>query len=108
MRFTLDQQSGVHVIRGYADGEFHIDEQRIRDGVIVSATELLVEPALRALADLSDAHFERILALDPEVVLLGTGAVQRFPEAPWSARLWSRGIGFEVMDSGAACRTFNV
>ena len=108
MRFTQDSQAGAHVIRGYAAGEFRIDDRRIRGGVIVSATEILVEPSLRDLADLEAAHIERILALDPEVVLLGTGETQRFPDASLPARFWAKGIGFEVMDSGAACRTFNV
>ncbi len=50
----------------------------------------------------------RILALEPEVVLLGTGSRQIFPAASFRARFLSAGIGFEAMDTGAACRTFNV
>ena len=50
----------------------------------------------------------RILAHEPEVVLLGTGARQTFPAADFAAQFLAQGIGFEVMDTGAACRTFNV
>ncbi|HVC01563.1 MAG TPA: MTH938/NDUFAF3 family protein [Steroidobacteraceae bacterium] len=108
MRFTQDSPGNAHLIRGYADGEFRIDDRRIRGGLILSATEILLAPELRDPGDIGAAHIERILAMQPEVVLLGTGAAQRFPDASLAAQFWSRGIGFEVMDSGAACRTFNV
>ena len=57
---------------------------------------------------LSAEHFEAIAALDPEVVLLGTGRVQRFPHPRLTTALSSRRIGIEAMDTGAACRTYNI
>jgi uncharacterized protein len=108
MRFTEDASSGINVIRGYAPGEIRINEQSIRDGVIVSATDLLVDPSLRSVADLSVAHHARLLSLDPEIILIGSGMRQRFPEPEFGARFLSARIGFEVMDTGAACRTYNV
>lgn len=108
MRFTQDSPSGAHVIRAYAAGEFRIDDLVVRGGVIVSATTVLPEPQMRGIDDIGPAHVERILALNPEVVLLGTGAVQQFPAPTLGAQFLAAGIGFEVMDSGAACRTFNV
>ncbi len=108
MRFTQDSTSGSNVIRGYAPGEFRINEQRIQGAVILSATEIAAEPGLRDLADLAAVHVARILAMEPEVVLLGTGPRQQFPRVSFGAEFLRVGIGFEVMDSGAACRTFNV
>ena len=49
-----------------------------------------------------------MLALKPELVVLGTGAVQVFPPAAVMAACLTRGIGIEVMDNAAAARTFNV
>ena len=46
--------------------------------------------------------------LEPEIALIGTGARQVFPPAPFRAAFLNAGIGIEAMDSGAACRTFNV
>jgi uncharacterized protein len=46
--------------------------------------------------------------LQPEVVLIGTGQRQVFPAPAFGAQFLRAGIGFEVMDTGAACRTFNV
>jgi uncharacterized protein len=108
MRFTLDASSGVNVIRGYAHGAIRINDQQVAGTVILSATALLVQPDLTALDDLGPAHVERILALEPELVIVGSGARQVFPAPAWSAQFLARGIGFEAMDTGAACRTFNV
>jgi len=108
MRFTQDLTPGVNVVHSYAAGEFRIGDRLIKGGVIVSAVEILVEPQMRALQDLAEAHAARVLALQPEVVLLGTGARQQFPAPSFGAYFLRAGIGFEVMDSGAACRTFNV
>jgi uncharacterized protein len=46
--------------------------------------------------------------MTPEVVLLGTGVRLYIPEIDITAYFNSRGVGFEVMDTGAACRAFNV
>jgi uncharacterized protein len=53
-------------------------------------------------------HFAPVLELDPELVLVGTGATQRFLPAQTTSPLLQAGVGFEVMDTAAACRTFNI
>jgi uncharacterized protein len=108
MRFTEDATFAVNVIRAYAPGEIRINEQSIREAVIVSAGELLIEPGLRSVTGLGDAQQERIGALQPELVLIGSGPRQEFPHAAFAAQFLRAGIGYEVMDTGAACRTFNV
>jgi uncharacterized protein len=113
MRFTRDATSGLNLIRGYGAGELRINEAVYRGAVIVSAGALMHEPQVQSFEDLLGdallgADASRILALDPEVLLLGTGAGQIFAPAEFGARFLRRGIGFEVMDTGAACRTYNV
>ena len=108
MRFARDSSSVTHVIRGYGAGELRVDEDIYRGTVILSASSVLPLPDVRDMNDLADFDPARILALDPELVLLGTGQRQIFPAASFRARFLSAGIGFEVMDTGAACRTFNV
>jgi uncharacterized protein len=108
MRFTQDSSSGTHLIRGYAAGELRIEDAVYRGAVIVSASTILSEPDIRDLNDLLALQPPRILALDPEIILLGTGQRQIFPAASFGAQFLRVGIGFEVMDTGAACRTFNV
>jgi uncharacterized protein len=108
MRFTQDSSSGINIIRGYGAGELKVNENVYRGAVILSATTVIAEPNIQNLDDLIALDASRILALEPEVVLLGTGARQVFPAASFSAQFLRLGIGFEAMDTGAACRTFNV
>jgi uncharacterized protein len=108
MRFTQDSSSGVNLIRSYRAGEIRINEAVFNEAVIVSASAVLAQPELRQVSDLGAEHTARILALQPELVLLGTGQRQIFPAAAFSAQFLRVGIGFETMDTGAACRTFNV
>jgi uncharacterized protein len=108
MRFSQDSTSGTNVIRAYRGGELQINENRYRGAVILSASTLLAQPDIQDLESLVAVDATRILALEPEIVLLGTGARQIFPAASYSAQYLRAGIGLEVMDTGAACRTFNV
>jgi len=108
MRFTQDSSSATHLIRAYGGGELRINDDTYRGTVIVSASTIVAAPDIRDMNDLAVLDASRILALDPELVLLGTGQRQVFPAAAFRAQFLSKGIGFEVMDTGAACRTFNV
>ncbi len=74
----------------------------------MSALALIEEPEIRTLAQFVAIDHSRVLALEPELVLLGTGTRQSFPDPAFGASFLRAGIGFEVMDTGAACRTFNV
>lgn len=108
MKFTLEGSSRANLIRGYSSQGIRIGEQQLTGSCIVSADALIADWEPRSFAELEPAHLERILALQPEVVLLGTGPTQRFPSSPIRSALTARGVGLEIMDLGAACRTFNI
>jgi uncharacterized protein len=108
MRFTLEPGFAANLVRGYTDAEIRIGEQRVRTSCLVSADALITPWGPASFAELRVAHLETLLALAPELVLLGTGPVQQFPPAEIRAWLAARGIGLESMQLGAACRTFNV
>lgn len=108
MKLTLESTSRLNVVRAYSPSELHIGEHIVRARCIVTAEELITDWEPTTYAELDAPHLERILALKPDVVLLGTGPTQRFPPAAIRAVFAKRGIGFEVMDLGAACRTFNI
>jgi uncharacterized protein len=108
MRFTQDSASSINVIRGYGASGLRVNEATYQGAVIVTPSAVLPEPAVKTLEDLASMDVARIVALQPELVLLGTGARQTFPPAAFGAQFLKAGIGFEVMDTGAACRTFNV
>jgi uncharacterized protein len=108
MRFTQDSSSAANLIRAYASGELRVNDNVYRSAIIVSASTIQASPDIRGVEDLARLDPSRILALDPELILLGTGPRQIFPAASFRAQFLSAGIGLEVMDTGAACRTFNV
>lgn len=108
MKFTLEPGMPANLIRGYSDSEVRIGEHSVRGSCIVTADTLITRWEPQSFAELEAAHLEAILALKPELVVLGTGMTQRFPAAEIRALLAARGVGLEAMQLGAACRTFNV
>ena len=80
----------------------------LRRSLLVSATRIVEDFPVRQPDQLDGTAVESILALQPEVVLLGTGARAVFPPQTVLAQFLKRGIGLETMDSSAAARTFNV
>jgi uncharacterized protein len=102
------ESSAANVIRAYEPGRIRVGERWLPGNVIVSPERLIeawtsAEPAALAVADL-----EHALALNPEIVLLGTGTELLLPDVDLMALLAKRGIGLEIMGTPAACRTFNV
>jgi uncharacterized protein len=107
MKLTDETQAGTNVIRAYTPGEIRIGERPVRANCIVTADQVLDWP-VQSLATMTLADLEPILALEPEIVILGSGSTQQFPEPALIGAVLSRGIGCEVMNTGAACRTYNV
>jgi uncharacterized protein len=108
VKFTLETSGQVNLVRAYSEREIIIGERHLTRSCILTATQLLDDWAPAEFAALDETHLETIFALEPELVLLGTGPVQRFASAPVRAAFAQRRVGLEVMQLGAACRTFNV
>jgi uncharacterized protein len=101
--------AGRQVINGYGDGGFRISGQRFEGSVLVFPDRTLAIDLASAEA-LTQDHLQEILAAAPavELVLFGTGLTIAMPPAALRAVLRERRIGLEPMDTGAACRTYNV
>ena len=91
------------------------DETGVEINAVRFSHSLIVLPEVAPVAwppesfdDLSADHFAQIDALSPDVVILGTGAKQRFVHPRLTSALTARRIGVECMDSQAACRTYNI
>ncbi len=108
MKLTLEASSRVNRIRSYSAHEVLIGEVSVRSSCIVTADTVISDWEPMSVAELSVTHLERLFALRPEVVLLGTGMSQRFATAPIRTAFAERRIGLEAMNLGAACRTFNI
>jgi uncharacterized protein len=107
MQFDLEKSSGI-VIRSFEAGKLRVNNQTYTTPVILTRDEVIADWSLPDFAELSIADFRLALDMNPEVILFGTGQVQRFPAIPLMTEIMRAGIGIEVMDTAAACRTFNV
>jgi uncharacterized protein len=121
MKFSQDTFGGGYAIRAYDAGTVTVigpgesagappipRSEVLTASFVITPQRLLRDWPPQTYADLAAEHFDRLLELGPEVVLLGTGTTFRYPAPALLAPLTGRGIGIEVMDTGAACRTFNV
>jgi uncharacterized protein len=108
MRLTDDRTGGAFLVRSYAPGEVRVGDAVLHRSCVISAERLIDDWRPQTLDELSAADLEAVFALQPEIVVLGSGARQRFPDTKLLAAILERGIGCEVMDTGAACRTYNV
>jgi uncharacterized protein len=107
MKLTLASRS-QNYIRAYEAGEVHLAAQVLRTNCVIAPEQIVADWSARSVDTLSIADLQCIFAFKPEVVILGTGTRQQFPAPAIRAAFLAREIGFEVMDLGAACRTFNV
>lgn len=107
MQLTPDTHGQRNLIAGYAAGQLRLRDRLLTESAIVTAAEVLPWPVTSAAA-LTPELLEPVLGLPVEIVLLATGARQVWPPPAVLAHVASRGVGLEVMDLGAACRTFNL
>jgi len=108
VKFTLDSAVPANLIRGYSDIEIRVGTRSLRGSCIVTADTLIERWEPECFAALLPPHLEPILALAPELIVLGTGPRQQFPSTEIRALVAARGVGLEAMALGPACRTFNV
>lgn len=108
MKFSELETDAGPLIEAYEPGQLRIQGQHYRGSLAVTPGRVLSDWGPTGFDALEPAHFEAIAALEPQVVVLGTGDRQRFPDPALYAVLLTQGIGLEIMDTGAACRTYNI
>ena len=107
MSLLEHRTEGLHVVRWVRDDAIGVDASE-QTASFLLAPDALAAWTPRALADIDDAAIEAVVALTPEVILLGTGARQAMAPPRVMAAFLSRGIGLEAMTNAAAGRTFNL
>ncbi|MDP1649194.1 MAG: Mth938-like domain-containing protein [Rubrivivax sp.] len=108
MKFQPDTPEGVNVITRHEPGRVWVGATAFDHSLLLPWSGAVVAWPAAAFDELGAAHFERVLALAPEVVIFGSGARLRFPPPAWLRALIDARIGVETMDTAAACRTYNV
>lgn len=76
--------------------------------IILTRDKVIDDWGVEDVVAMTPDHVEPIVALNPDVVLLGTGAQQKFPSQAVLAAFLRRGVGVEVMDNAAAARTWDI
>jgi uncharacterized protein len=108
MKIALDTASNVNVVKAYEPGEVQIRDKHYRRSLIVLPNWLMNDWVPDSVTQLRSVHFNPVLEHRPELLILGTGETQVFPEPATFMTLMDLGIGCEVMDNAAACRTYNI
>ena len=107
MKLQLATAGGQNLFTGYGPGYVAINNVRHEKHIVVTA-DSITDWNVGRFEELGVEHFEYLLALKPEIMILGTGATLRFPRPELARLAAATGIGLEIMDSNAACRTYNI
>ena len=107
MKLIRHAPDTLYALNGHGPGFVLLNDEKVERSLVVSSGRVLREWAAD-FESLAEIHFEQLLSFDPELVLLGTGSLFRFPSPALTRPLIEAGIGLEVMDTQAACRTYAV
>lgn len=107
MKLHLSQVSGINQITGHGPGHVLVNGIRHDTSLIVLPDEV-VSGWAESFESLVVIHFDTLAIRAPEIVLLGSGSRLRFPSPGLYTALVKARIGVEVMDTAAACRTYNI
>ena len=108
MKFAEADLNEGYFITRYDENILQINGKDFDQSLIISSQQLKTDWSPHSVEELASEHFLPIIQLKPELVLLGTGNKLVFPPVEIYAELIKLGIGVEIMDTGAACRTYNI
>ena len=108
MDLTLEQPGDHLFIRSVSARGIQVVDEFYNSSIIVSTKQVTPHWPVNSVENITEQHLEKVLDLQPELVLIGTGARQAFLSPRQMMYFYSRNIGVEVMTTDAACRTFNV
>lgn len=108
MKLHADQPEAANVIHAVTRESVSINGKAFTTSVLVPSDAPLAPWAAASVADLTAAHFEQIVAYQPELVVFGSGPSMKFAHPSLMRSLMQARIGVETMDTMAACRTYNI
>lgn len=105
--FTLDNNDATYQIRAFKPGMIQINEKIYTQSVIIAPHSLIETWTPQTINELTAETLSPILVIKPDVLLIGTGSTLIFPALEIYGGLINASIGVEIMDTHAACRTYN-
>ncbi|RFC31537.1 MAG: putative conserved protein, contains Mth938-like domain [Candidatus Nitrotoga sp. MKT] len=108
MKLHLNTRTNQNIFTAHGTGYVTVSGQRFEHSIVVTPELVFTDWQPHNFDALSESDFAYLLAMKPEIVLLGTGAQQCFPHPRLYQQLTAASIGVESMDTPAACRTYNI
>ena len=108
MKLHRETASALNTFTGYGSGYVMVNDRRIETSVVVLPDRIISNWTATTFEALVPEHLAVLADLGCEIILLGTGTRLRFPRPEVMRGLDQSGVGLEVMDVQAACRTYNI
>lgn len=108
MKLHVATPAGINIFTAYGEDYVAVNHEKHTQNIIVQPTALLAGWTDSTLDTLTAGDVHKLLGCNAEIILLGTGKQLRFPPADLLRPFARAGIGLEVMDLQAACRTYNI
>jgi uncharacterized protein len=98
----------VNKITAYSDNWFKLGDRIVKKNIVISKDYIYEDFLPKDYQDFALLHLNKLILWQPEIILIGSGKTLNFPNKEWGEYLNKRNIGFEIMDTGAACRSYNL
>ncbi|MGD2119083.1 MAG: Mth938-like domain-containing protein [Chromatiales bacterium] len=108
MKFALTDTGEANTITAYSSGEFRVGQQDFQGSLLVSTHAVSDGWPVNSVAEIDAQVIEALLERKPQTIIIGTGKTLQFPEYELLENLAGKHVGVEVMDTPAACRTYNI
>jgi uncharacterized protein len=108
MKFSAELIDSSYLIRAYEPGRIQVGEEFLEHNLLLMPERIRERWPVSTIEQLTPDMLQQFIAHRPDLVLFGTGEKQHFPQPTLLAPLMEAGIGHEVMDTAAACRTYNI
>jgi uncharacterized protein len=108
MPLAEDIITSRYSIQGYDTNQITVNERVYTQSLILSPDQMVSSWPVDSVTALQPQHLDSIFEMKPDVILLGTGEKQIFPDISILGYFAAKGFGVEVMNTGALCRTFNI
>lgn len=108
MKLQQDLPDGVNLITAYAAGQIWVNQRAYHTHLLLTPTQVITDGISTPASQINLEHLLALLKQPPDMVLLGTSQSDYAAMQPLLAQAYAKGIGFEIMRTEAACRTYNL
>ena len=108
LKMELDNDTKGYTINSYNEGVVVINDIPYENSLIISSSKLVANWPVNSISDINDVTLKPLIDLSPEIIIIGTGQNLKFPPPAALKSIINNGIGYEIMDTQAACRSYTI